>query len=53
MKEFKNINIEGMEELTLNEVREIEGGFAALIIGAIGVCIAAYSAGLATGRAIF
>jgi hypothetical protein len=42
-----------MEELALNEVQEIEGGFAALIFAGIGICIAAYSIGLATGRAIF
>jgi len=44
---------EGCQELTINETQEIEGGFIALILTGIGVCIAAYGAGLATGKAIF
>jgi hypothetical protein len=53
MKDLKNVNYEGFEELSTEESREIEGGFITLIITGIGVCIAAYGIGLATGRAIF
>jgi hypothetical protein len=53
MKKLENFKTDGLEELSLKECQEIEGGFIALAIAAAGLCVAVYMAGLATGRAVF
>ncbi len=51
MKNSENLEL---QELTLNQMKEIDGGVVIpLILAGIGLCLAAYTAGYMTGKAIF
>jgi len=52
MKNLENIGL-GLEELSSDELKKVDGGFINLILAGIGLTIAAYSAGYMTGKAIF
>lgn len=50
---MKNLDKLEVKELLINQMEETEGGFYALIVTGVAACIAAYTAGYFTGRAIF
>lgn len=50
---MENLSNFEVQELNANELQEIQGGWLALAIAALSVCIAMYGAGYVTGKAIF
>lgn len=50
---MENLSNFEVQELDANQLQEIQGGWLALAIAALSACMAAYSIGYLTGKAIF
>ncbi len=50
---MENLSNFEVQELDANQLQETQGGWLALAIAAFSACLAAYSIGYLTGKAIF
>lgn len=50
---MENLSNFDVQELDANQLQEVQGGWLALAMAALSLCIAAYGAGYVTGKAIF